>query len=113
MRSPGSAASLSLTAVCVDDDVRCFCARIERAVTAHGFTLSRAFAVARQAWPPEVGSVTGTATLVHCEFAPTTPVPDPIDATPARDTLLGALGFVEVFGITDHASPGWVTPKQG
>lgn len=112
MRSPGPAAGLSLTAVCVDDDVRCFCARIERAVTTHGFTLTRAFAVARQAWPPEVGSVTGTATLVHCEFAPTTATSDPTDATRARDTLIGALGFVEVFGITDHASPGWMTPER-
>jgi len=96
--------AVTLTAVCLDDDVRCFCARVERAVGPHGFELVRAFAIARQAWPADVGSVTGTATLVHCEFAPTQHHPS-VDGDDDNERLLSALGFVEIFGVTRSDIP--------
>lgn len=62
-RTPGF--TLSIVSV---DEPRVFCRRITAVVAASPVQLTRAFAVARQAYPPHEEALAGLATVMHCEF---------------------------------------------
>jgi len=101
-RSPACTAVV-LTIVCVDDDLRSFCRHVSGLVARSSWTLTRAFAVARQVHPHHPDALGALATLMHCEFRPVdagTPVSDHDEAE-----LLRRLSVLETFGMRRLTEP--------
>lgn len=93
--SPGEA--VVLTVVCTDDDPRSFCRHLTAALARTPWTLSKAFAVARQVHPQHPDALGAMATLMHCEFR-LGDQGEPIDEE-CLSALTASLAGYETFGL--------------
>jgi hypothetical protein len=96
MTSTPRTSGLTLSIVSVDEP-RVFCRRIAAAVATSPVELTRAFAVAKQAYPPHEEAVSGLATVMHCEFR-LRDAHESLDA-PTVASVLEVLAGFETFGL--------------